>query len=33
MSGLLDYSEGYAKRLVVAVMHCRREPGYWRNRN
>ncbi|MBI4984040.1 MAG: type II toxin-antitoxin system RelE/ParE family toxin [Rhodocyclales bacterium] len=19
--------------LVVAVMHCRREPGYWRNRN
>ena len=18
--------------LVVAVMHCRREPGYWRNR-
>lgn len=19
--------------LIVAVMHCRREPGYWRNRN
>lgn len=19
--------------LVVAVMHCRREPGYWRNRS
>jgi plasmid stabilization system protein ParE len=19
--------------LVVAVMHCRREPGYWHNRN
>jgi plasmid stabilization system protein ParE len=19
--------------LIVAIMHCRREPGYWRNRN
>src|ERR1043166_4965608 len=22
--------EGYI--LIIAVMHCRREPGYWRNR-
>lgn len=28
---LYSIEPGYI--LIVAVMHCRREPGYWRNRN
>lgn len=27
---LFSIEDGYI--LIVAVMHCRREPGYWRNR-
>jgi toxin ParE1/3/4 len=27
---LYSIEDGYI--LIVAVMHCRREPGYWRNR-
>jgi toxin ParE1/3/4 len=27
---LFSIEEDYI--LIVAVMHCRREPGYWRNR-
>jgi len=27
---LYSIEDGYV--LIVAVMHCRREPGYWRNR-
>ncbi len=28
---LYSIESGYI--LIVAVMHCHREPGYWRNRN